>query len=71
MLRGSVLLVALFTAAPTIWAALKDQTLPVQTAMVHFLIAVPIVAVLLGLMRTAMAARGRARPARTAPKKPS
>ena len=68
MLRGSVLLVALFTAWPTIWAALKDQTLPVQTAMVHFLIAVPIVAVLLGLVRTAMAARAKPR---SAPKKPS
>jgi hypothetical protein len=58
MLRGSVLGLALLFSAPTIWQALADQTISVQTALIRFLIAVPIAAVLLGLVRTAMKRTG-------------
>jgi hypothetical protein len=57
-----VLVVALLCTAPTIWAALGRQTVPVDDAVLHFLIAVPIVAVLLGLVRFAFE---RKQPART------
>jgi hypothetical protein len=62
MFRASVLVVALLCTAPTIWAALGKQTVPVDAALLHFLIAVPIVAVLLGLVRMALE---RKPPART------
>lgn len=51
--RGSVLVVALLVNAPTIWDAFGRQTVSVTTALVHYLVAVPIVAVLLGLVRYA------------------
>jgi hypothetical protein len=54
MFRGSVLLCALLFAAPTMWQALDDQTISVETALVRFLIAVPVAAILLGLVRSAM-----------------
>ena len=60
MLRGSVLLLALIVNAPSLWAALYTQTTSVDAAMVHFLLTVPIVAVLLGLVR--LAARSGAPP---------
>ncbi|WP_375490410.1 hypothetical protein [uncultured Jatrophihabitans sp.] len=62
MLRWSVLLGALLVTAPTIWAAFGAQTISVSSALVHYLVAVPIVAVLLALVRLA------ARPA--APRRP-
>jgi hypothetical protein len=55
MARGSVLLFALLINARVIWQALADQTVSLESATVHFLITVPIVAVLFGLLR--MAAR--------------
>jgi K+-sensing histidine kinase KdpD len=54
MFRGSVLALALIFSAPTIWQALADQTISVQAAIIRFLIAVPIAAVLLGLVRLSM-----------------
>ncbi|HEV7204468.1 MAG TPA: hypothetical protein VGN18_07630 [Jatrophihabitans sp.] len=57
MLRGSVLLLALVFAFPTIWAALVDHTITVDTAVVRFLVALPVAAVLLALVR--MATRDR------------
>jgi hypothetical protein len=54
MFRGSVLALALLLSAPTLWAALGPQTISVESALVRFLITVPIVAALLGLMRSAM-----------------
>lgn len=54
MFRGSVLLCALLFAAPTMWQALVDQTISVETALIRFLIAVPVAAILLGLVRSAM-----------------
>lgn len=58
MLRGSVLLCALVFSAPTVWQALIAQTVSPERAAVRFLIAVPVAAVLLGLVRLAMS-RGR------------
>lgn len=54
MFRGSVLLVALLFSAPTLWQALVDQTIGVDAAVIRFLIAVPVAAVLLALVRAAM-----------------
>jgi hypothetical protein len=54
MFRGSVLLCALLFAAPSLWAALVDQSISVDSAVIRFLIAIPVAAVLLGLVRSAM-----------------
>ena len=54
MFRVSVLLAALLVNAPTIWATLGTQSVPVQTMMIRFLISVPIMAVLLAGVRVAM-----------------
>lgn len=53
MLRGSVLLLAFVFSFPTIWSALVDRTITVDTAIVRFLIALPVAAVLLALVRSA------------------
>jgi hypothetical protein len=55
MARGSVLLFALLINARVIWQALAEQSVSLESATVHFLITVPIVAILFGLLR--MAAR--------------
>lgn len=54
MFRGSVLLLALLFAAPSLWGALVEQTVSVDAALIRFLIAVPVAAALLGLVRLAM-----------------
>jgi hypothetical protein len=61
MLRGSVLLAALLINARVIWQALADQSVSLESATIHFLITVPIVAVLFGLVRMA-SSRPRRRP---------
>jgi hypothetical protein len=53
MLRGSVLFVALLFTAPVLWHALVTQTVGLDTAVVRFLIAVPVAAVLVGGVRIA------------------
>lgn len=53
MLRGSVLLVALLISAPVLWQALVDQTVGVESAVIRFLIAVPVAAVLMAMLRMA------------------
>ena len=53
MIRPAALLLALAFSAPTIWDALVNQTVDVQTMLVHFLIAVPVAALLLGLVQLA------------------
>jgi hypothetical protein len=53
MFRGSVLACALLFTAPIWWQAVVDQSVSVQTAVVRFLIAVPVAAVLLALVRAA------------------
>jgi hypothetical protein len=57
MLRGSVLALTLLLNLPTLWAALGTQTVSLDSALVRLLVTLPIVAVLLGGVRLAMAAR--------------
>jgi hypothetical protein len=52
-MRWSVVLLAFVVSLPTLYAALWTQNVPVDSAVVHFLIAVPIMAVLCGLVRLA------------------
>jgi hypothetical protein len=52
-MRWSVLLLAFVVSLPTLYSALWTQNVPVESAVVHFLIAVPIMAVLCGLVRIA------------------
>lgn len=61
MLRGSVLLFALLLNAHVVWQALADQSVSLESATIHFLITVPIVAVLFALVRVA-SSRPRRRP---------
>lgn len=51
MIRPAVLVLATLMAGPAIWSALVTQTLDVQSALLRFLIAVPIAAVMLALLR--------------------
>lgn len=51
MIRPSVLWLAAAMAALAIWHALVTQTLDVQSALLRFLIAVPIAAVMVGTLR--------------------
>jgi hypothetical protein len=53
MLRGSVLLAALLFSAPTLWQAFVQQDISVDTAIVRFLVALPVSAVLIGAVRLA------------------
>ena len=53
MLRGSVLVAALVFSAPTLWQAFVRQDISIDTAIVRFLIAVPVAAVLIGALRLA------------------
>lgn len=53
MLRPSTLVLALLFSSPILWQALVDGSVPVDTALVRFLIALPVAAVLLGLVRLA------------------
>jgi hypothetical protein len=41
-MRASVLLLALLFDAPFVWQACIDQTVSVETAVIRFLIAVPV-----------------------------
>ncbi len=59
MLRGSVLVVAFVFTAPVFWEAFVTQTIGVDTAIVRFLIAVPVAAVLLAGVRMAGRRRDR------------
>jgi hypothetical protein len=53
MLRGSVLACAVLFCLPTIWQVVVDQSISVETAMVRFIVAVPVSAALLALVRLA------------------
>jgi hypothetical protein len=53
MMRWSALLLAFVVSLPTLYSALWTQDVPVDSAVLHFLIAVPIMAVLCGLVRMA------------------
>jgi hypothetical protein len=54
MFRGSVLLLALVLAGPTLWSAFVNHQISTNTALIRFLIAVPAAAILLGAMRFVM-----------------
>jgi hypothetical protein len=54
MFRASVLALALVFSAPALWRACVDQNVPLDTALVRFLLAVPVAAVLVGGVRIAM-----------------
>lgn len=67
MLRGSVLACALVFSAPTLWQAFVTEHISVDTAIVRFLIAIPVAGVLLAVVRAAanwapQRAEGRDRP---------
>jgi hypothetical protein len=52
--RWSTIALALLLSAPVLWKALAEQTIPVDTAVFRFLLALPVAAVLLGLFRAAV-----------------
>ncbi|HEY0487214.1 MAG TPA: hypothetical protein VGD72_13295 [Mycobacteriales bacterium] len=51
MIRFDVLIAALLMSAPTLWDAFSTGNTPVDTALVRFLVAVPVCAVALALLR--------------------
>jgi hypothetical protein len=53
MFRRSVLIVAFVFSVPVLWSALVDRSVSLEAAGIRFLIAVPIAAVLVGLVRFA------------------
>ena len=59
MFRGSVLLVAFVFSAPVLWRALVTQSVGLDTAVIRFLIAIPVAALLVGGVRLAGRHRGR------------
>jgi hypothetical protein len=54
MFRWSTLVLALLLSAPVLWKALMEQTVPVDTAVLRFLLALPVAAVLLAVVRAAV-----------------
>ena len=59
MLRGSVLLLAFVISLPVMWQAFVSQTIGVDAALMRFVLAVPVAAILLGLVRLAAGDRTR------------
>ena len=53
MFRPSVLIVALLFASPVLWQGFTDSSMDVTTVLVHFLVALPVAAVLVALVRLA------------------
>jgi hypothetical protein len=53
VLRGSVLICALVFSAPTLWQAFVTEHISVDTALIRFLIAIPVAAALLAIVRAA------------------
>lgn len=58
MLKRSVLIVAFVICIPIIWSALVDQSVSLESAGIRFLIALPVAAILVGLVRFAMRTPG-------------
>lgn len=54
MLNRSVLIVAFLICIPVLWGSLVDQTVSLEAAGIRFLIALPVAAILVGLVRLAM-----------------
>lgn len=59
MLRGSVMLTALLFSAPVLWDALVGGTVSVDTAVIRFLVALPVAGVLVGCLRLAFTGSDR------------
>lgn len=55
--RPSVLFVALLFSAPVLYQGLTDDSITMATVLTHFLVAIPVAAVLLALVRLAMTSR--------------
>jgi hypothetical protein len=53
--RWSTILLALLLSARVLWQGFMAQTIPVESAVIRFLLAVPVAAILLGLFRAATA----------------
>lgn len=53
MFRRSVLIVAFLICVPILWSALVDGSVSLESAGIRFLIALPVAAVLVGLVRLA------------------
>lgn len=53
MFRRSVLIVAFVFCAPVLWSALVDGSITLESAGIRFLIALPVAAVLVALVRAA------------------
>lgn len=51
LLRLEVLAVAALVSAPALWAAFVGHTMPLDVALLRFLVAVPVCAVGYGLLR--------------------
>jgi len=68
MFRPSTLVLALVFAAPVLWQGFTDPQADTVAVLLRFLIALPVAAVLLGLVRMAA---GRAGSSEPAPSRPS
>jgi hypothetical protein len=62
--RASTLLLAALIASPALWQALVTQQLDLTTALTRFLIAVPVSAVMLAMLRGLAAGYRRVVPGR-------
>lgn len=59
MLRPSVLGLAVLLSLPALWAAFAAGSLDITTALIRFLIAVPVAALMLALLRKVTAGYAR------------
>jgi hypothetical protein len=62
--RFSTLFLALVIASPALYAAFVKHTLDTQTALLRLLIAVPVAAIMLGVVRAVTRDYGKDRPRR-------
>ena len=64
ILRLEVLAIAALVSAPALWAALVSRTLPLDVALMRFLVAVPVCAVGYALLRALFAGYAQVPPPR-------
>lgn len=62
MFRTPVLLLALLISSPALWQALVSGSMPIQTALIRFLVGIPVAAVMAFAFRSATGATRRRRP---------
>ena len=63
MFQMPVLFIAVVISSPALWQALVVGSMPVETALIRFLIAMPVAAVMVFAFRSATAGSRRARQA--------